>query len=123
MSSTPGSGFNDEGMGVEEALIVIALVCAFIIVLVILRFWCNLFIDIFILCDPYEARLTLSEWRDWICPCFKGRLVTPAGRTVDDLELSPREPSAESVLLTLNTETRQRVMALLFPERVSLFGC
>lgn len=81
-----------QGGLLQDGLAIVGMVLAFIILLLVLRYGCNIAIDLCILCDPNEARRTSIEFRDRYCPCLKRRQVGP------DLEegTSPSETTNSS---------------------------
>ena len=100
------------------ALMVIGIVCGFIIVLLILRYCCNIAIDLCIMCDPYEARRTTIEFRDKFFPCFKRRLVVPAVAT--ERESSQTQTlDVETLLASLSDQDRQDVLGAVLTGKVS----
>jgi hypothetical protein len=136
MSSNRQSGiFNnddDDGFGFEEALKIVGMVMVLVILLLCLRFGCNIAIDLCVLCNPYEARRTVIDLRDRLFPFFKRRLVNPG----DDVEQAeggdrqqeqqesartpsrPEEPTVESLLRGLSAEERQQVIDTVFQGKV-----
>lgn len=66
-----------EGGLLQNGLAIVGIVLAFIILLLVLRYGCNIAIDLCILCDPNEARRTSIEFRDRYFPCLKRRQVVP----------------------------------------------
>lgn len=135
MSSTnSGTGsVGDQGgvVNVQFALTVVAVVLGFIISLLFLRFFCNVAIDLCILCDPYEARRTAIEFRNRYFPCFKRRLVVPERRTQTTSRVgqestqSTRNQTAtydvDTLLASLPDELRLGVLDALLTGKVSSY--
>mmetsp|Transcript_21025 Transcript_21025/g.34771 ORF Transcript_21025/g.34771 Transcript_21025/m.34771 type:complete len:324 (+) Transcript_21025:3-974(+) len=133
MSGRPGSGSfsagDDDGtFGFEEALVIVAIILGFLVLLLCMRYGCNITIDLCILCDPYEARRTTRDFRDRLFPCFKRRLVNPEGqirmteqggrevqmmssRNVDQQE---NVTTIEGLLRRLSSQERQHVIETVF---------
>ena len=128
-SGTGSVGDPDGVVNVQFALTVVAVVLGFLISLLFLRFFCNVAIDLCILCDPYEARRTAIEFRDRYFPCFKRRLVVPARRSqtipraVQESTQSTMNRTArydvDTLLASLPDHLRQRVLDALLTGKVS----
>jgi hypothetical protein len=105
----------------EFALTIVAVVLGFIVVLLFLRFFCNVAIDLCILCDPYEARRTSIEFRDRYFPCFKRRLVVPERRSQTTPQSTRNRTAAhgvDSLLASLSDNVRQSVLDALLTGKV-----
>jgi hypothetical protein len=92
MSSPGVSSGSMEGGLLQNGLAIVGVVLAFIILLLVLRYGCNIAIDLCILCDPNEARRTSIEFRDRYFPCLKRRQVRP---DIDD-GTSPSDTANDS---------------------------
>lgn len=135
MSSTnSGTGsVGDQGgvVNVQFALTVVAVVLGFIISLLFLRFFCNVAIDLCILCDPYEARRTAIEFRNRYFPCFKRRLVVPERRPQTTSRVGQESAQSttnqtatydvDTLLASLPDQLRLRVLDALLTGKVSSY--
>jgi uncharacterized protein YjiS (DUF1127 family) len=74
MSSTGGiSAPDQQELGIQEALIIGAGIIGLLIFLVIIRFGCNIALDVCILGEPGRAKRSIAElWRK-ICPWWRRR--------------------------------------------------
>lgn len=101
-SPNPPSGLpfgGSDGDEVKTALIIAALVIGFLIALVVVRFGCDIFIDVCILNEPGRARRSIAElWRK-IFPCWHRRTVPEVDRPSQDQELSSFGPEGRAQLL------------------------
>jgi hypothetical protein len=95
MSSAGVAPGSMEGGLLQNALAIVGIILAFFILLLVLRYGCNIAIDLCILCDPNEARRTSIEFRDRYFPCLKRRQVVP---DVEETSPSANTSSAEAAL-------------------------
>lgn len=106
-------------LNIREAFMIVGIICGFMIVCVFLRLFCNIAIDMCVMCNMEAARLTLSSWKDHFFPCFRRRLVNP------HVELSEqRQESATrnlfSMLSGLSPVHQLQIIESLIPVQVSI---
>jgi hypothetical protein len=96
MSSTGGIAAPDSNeLVLSEAMIVGAGIIGLLIILVILRFGCNIFLDVCILGESARVRRSIAElWRK-VCPCWHRRTQPEAPESESNVEIPDSSILAE----------------------------
>ena len=105
---SPGS--MDGGGLLQNGLAIVGIILAFFILLLVLRYGCNIAIDLCILCDPNEARRTSIEFWDRYFPCFKRRQVVPDVEETSPSTNTSSTEAAASALRGGHGATRQSML-------------
>jgi hypothetical protein len=104
----------------REGLMIVAAVSLLMIVLVILRFGCNVCIDVCVLRDLTAARNTMRDVWNFVCPCCRLQ------RQEHDEEEQMRGESeidlsdVNSLLLRLTTQEKSLLISSILTSKVSL---
>lgn len=123
MANPPVQTPDPNQLSFREALLIVLSICALLIIFVFLRFACNIAIDLFILCNLDSVRVTMSQWKDFFCPCFKRRMVNPLFEMPrEGLTNGTEHPlhidSLLSGLSGLTPVDRQRVLEFMMPFKI-----
>lgn len=133
-SSFYNNNDDDDGLNFKTALVVVGAVLGFIVFLLVLRFGCNVAIDLCILCDLREARRTLSDLRDSFCFWRRRGVVAPETTTSGELVLveqqqqqggeeQSEQAAVERLLQGLSDTERSIVISTLLKGMVSSSDC
>ena len=99
----------------REGLIIVAAVSGVMIGLVILRYLCNIAIDVCILRDMAAARRTIRSCWNCICPCWQLRESDEEGQVnVQANEIS----NVNSLLLRLTTQEKSLLIGSILTSKV-----
>lgn len=104
----------------REGLMIVAAVSLLMIVLVILRFGCNVCIDVCVLRDLTAGRNTMRDFWNFVCPCCRLQ------RQEHDEEEQMRGESeidlsdVNSLLLRLTTQEKSLLISSILTSKVSL---
>ena len=104
----------------REGLIIVAAITLLMIGLVILRFGCNVCIDVCVLRDLTAARNTVRDFWNFLCPCCRLQLQEQDEqeqmRDESEIELS----DVKSLLLRLTTREKSLLISSILTSKVSL---
>ena len=127
----PGQFVDDRDLDIENAFKIVGGVLLFLIILVVIRFVVNMFIDLAILRDADSVIRALSQIRRFFCPCWHPRTQnlnqSPADST-DAVNNSAQHSVTENVpgqmtigrlLGNLTSEQRQLLISKVIPTQVS----
>ena len=143
-SSIPQMNFlrnNDDDDGrddsdVKKGMILVAIVILFLFCMILLRFGCNLLIDVCILRDGESFMRTVSEVRRWFCPCWHPRTEPAAiannhinNGSGTDIEMNSNNNAngngdnrgvvtMESLLSGLTAKQKEHLLASIVPCKV-----
>eukprot|EP00544_Gedaniella_sp_CCMP2646_P004939 CAMPEP_0202487020 /NCGR_PEP_ID=MMETSP1361-20130828/5458_1 /ASSEMBLY_ACC=CAM_ASM_000849 /TAXON_ID=210615 /ORGANISM="Staurosira complex sp., Strain CCMP2646" /LENGTH=226 /DNA_ID=CAMNT_0049116317 /DNA_START=116 /DNA_END=796 /DNA_ORIENTATION=- len=102
----------------REGLMIVAAVSLLMIVLVILRFGCNVCIDVCVLRDLTAARNTMRDFWNFVCPCCRLQLQEQDEeeqmRGESEIELS----DVNSLLLRLTTQEKSLLISSILTSKV-----
>lgn len=87
-NSSPLQGTNNDDMGTREALIIGAAIIAMLVFLAMLRFCCNIFIDIIILENVEAARRSIAEAVRWAFPRWHVRTQPTSSTTTTSVQVT-----------------------------------
>jgi len=102
----------------REALMVIGVVGGFVALLLILRYGCNITIDLCFICDSYEVQRMTMVFRSTFCPCFERRPVVPHVATEREASQT-QNLDAKSLLASLSDKDRRDVLGVVLTGKVS----
>jgi hypothetical protein len=120
-----GGGDSDAKVG----MLIVAIVLLFLFCLVLLRYGCNILIDVCILRDGESLMRTVSELRRWFCPCWHPRTEPTSGgiggtggiaiETTTINNSDGRVATMETLLSGLTSKQKQKLIASIVPCKVS----
>lgn len=114
---TPGIP-NLKEMSHREALIIVAAVALLLIFLVILRFGCNICIDVCVLRDLTEARRTATDFWNCLCPFCRIREIEQDEEQMQDAsEIALAD--VNSLLLRLTSQEKSLLIGSILTSKVS----
>lgn len=133
-TSTAASSFltNGDGRQGDDAkvgMIIVGIVLLFLFCMVVLRYGCNLLIDIFVLRDGDSLVRTISELRRLLCPCWHPRTeptavgvgaggAGDAGGSGNNDGGTDESVSMETLLTGLTQKQKQELLASVVPSKV-----
>lgn len=131
---TPGQFVEERDLDIQNAFKIVGGVLLFLIILVVIRFVVNMFIDLAILRDADSMIRALSQIRRFFCPCWHPRtqnlVPSPTDSSVDRANNSAQERVEETIpgqmtigrlLGNLTSEQRQLLISKVIPTQVSLW--
>lgn len=108
-------------MSHREALIIVAAVAMLLIFLVILRFGCNMCIDVCVLRDVAEARSTARDFWNYLCPFCRIREIDQDEEIQDENENEIALVDVNSLLLRLTAQEKSLLIGSVLTSKV-IFG-
>lgn len=127
---TPKQYAESRDMDIENAFKIVGVVLLFLVLMVVLRFVVNMFIDLAILRDADSMIRALSQVRRFFCPCWHPRTQNLNPSPSDSLdagnarrtevEISPNQITIGRLLGNLTSEQRQLLVSKVIPTHVSV---
>jgi Na+-transporting methylmalonyl-CoA/oxaloacetate decarboxylase gamma subunit len=129
-SDTPRSNIDEIDIDIEKGFMVVGIVILFLIFLVILRYGCNICIDIVILQDSASFMRTVSDIRRRFVPWYHPRTQPQqAMPTSADVESGQELINMDRILTGLTPQQKKDLLASILTTKVRdfhlalTFGC
>jgi hypothetical protein len=122
MSSDTSSVNTDQiDVDIQKGFTIVGIVMLFLIVLVILRYGCNIFIDVVILRDSVSLMRTLSEIRRKFVPWYHPRTQPQAMPRSADVESGQELINMDRILTGLTPQQKKDLLASILTTKVRDF--